>query len=286
MIRVYYTYYEKETAEHGRIKELEHRLGRELLCRGLKELYALDVMAESGSAENDPDSGERSRIVSVDSLLEKGENGKPYIKDRPDIYFNISHCSGLVVCAFADQPVGIDAEMVKPVRDPLIRRVLHEQEIQVLSRYGEIAEKSRRVSGPEEKNKRVSGPEEKNTRSPEFLRLFFRYWTLKESWLKQDGSGLTREPREICFFVEPDNWTLPVRASDPGKICLQNKMVRKQDPPIEYIVSVCVSNVPEGSDIDDDRSFIWTDTTGYSEEYRSIMDADTEKQPLLHRNNT
>ena len=301
MIRVYYTYYEKETAEHGKIKELEHRLGRELLCRGLKEIYGLQVLAENRSkgiksSRGDLDSDDRSGTPAVDSLLAKEENGKPYIKDRPDIHFNISHCSGLVVCAFADKPVGIDAEMVKPVRDPLIRRVLHEQELQVLSRYGEIPEKGKRVSGAEDKNvsgpedKNVSGTDEKKIRSREFLRLFFRYWTLKESWLKQDGSGLTREPREICFSVDPDDWTSPVRASDPGKICLQKKMVRNQDLPAEYILSVCVPNSSEGPsegpDMGVDRSFFWTDIRSCPEEEQSSMNTDTEKQPLLHQYDT
>ena len=231
MIRVYITYYEKDSAEYGKASELEHRLGRELLCRGLKELYGLDVLGENGS---------------VDSILAIEENGKPYIKDRPDIHFNISHCSGMVVCAFADQPIGVDAEAVKPVRDPLIRRVLHEQEIQVLSRYGEIAEKGRNVSVTEDKD----------TRSQEFLRLFFRYWTLKESWLKQDGSGLTREPRELCFFVDPDDWTSPVRASDPGKICLQRIIDREQEARKEYVISVCVPCEEECPDMEIDSGLV------------------------------
>ena len=235
MIRVYTAYYEKGSAEQGRVSELEHRLGRELLCCGLKEIHGLNVSADTGS---------------VDSLLAKGKNGKPYIKDRPDIHFNISHCSGMVVCAFADQPVGVDAEAVRPVRDPLIRRVLHEREIQVLSRYGKIAEKGRRV-----------GPEEKDTRSQEFLRLFFRYWTLKESWLKQDGSGLTEEPREICFFVDPDDWTSPIRASDPGRICVQRKTDRRWEDLQEYIVSVCVLRTLGSPDEGIGSDIVWIDDT-------------------------
>ena len=234
MIRVYITYYDKGSEEHGKTSGLEHRLGRNLLCCGLRELYGLNVSAETGS---------------VDSFLEKEKNGKPYIKDRPDIHFNISHCSGMVVCAFADQPVGVDAETVRPVRDPLIRRVLHEQEIQTLSRYGEIAEKGRSVSGPKEKD----------PRSQEFLRLFFRYWTLKESWLKQDGSGLTREPREICFFVDPDDWTSPVHASEHGRICLQRIFDRRQEDQKEYIVSVCLPCAPGSPDAGIGSDIVWID---------------------------
>lgn len=219
MLHIYRTFYETENSPAGKREKdvagqrkteegsIEHRIGRELLCRGLRELYGIDVS-------------------SVDSLLAEGQYGKPFLKDHPEIHFNISHCSGLVVCAFAGEPVGIDVENVKPVRDPLIRRVLHEEELRVLSRYGQISENKRPVDQPE--------------RSREFLRLFFRYWTLKESYLKQDGSGLTKEPREICFYVDPDDWDSPVRLSDPEMICTQKLIIGPMEGGEEYVLSVCL----------------------------------------------
>ncbi|MBO5521032.1 MAG: 4'-phosphopantetheinyl transferase superfamily protein, partial [Eubacterium sp.] len=126
------------------------------------------------------------------------------------------------------QAIGIDVEAVKPVRDPLIRRVLHEEEMQVLSRFGEIAEK---------------GASGKTDKARDFLRLFFRYWTLKESYLKRDGCGLTKEPREICFTVDPEDWESPVYTSDPDVVCIQKLFTEAHTG--EFILSVCV---PRGAE--------------------------------------
>ena len=223
MIYLYYSFYEEDPTGQEKNTEREHRIGRELLRRGISELYGI-------CAEN------------MDSMLCEGEFGKPYLRERPDISFNISHCRGLVVCAFLEhekqikdkkqsvntQAIGIDVEAVKPVRDPLIRRVLHEEEMQVLSRFGEIAEK---------------GASGKTDKARDFLRLFFRYWTLKESYLKRDGCGLTKEPREICFTVDPEDWESPVYTSDPDVVCIQ-KLFTEADTG-EFILSVCV---PRGAE--------------------------------------
>ena len=271
MIHIYASFYEKEEAGTGKVSELEHRIGRALLARGLQDIYEISVKTfnagktEAGTAgaerieaetagTEEKDAG--TDIKEIDELLGTGENGKPFLKDRPDIHFNISHCSGLVVCAFCEHPVGIDVEQVKPVRESLVKRVLHKDEQQVLRQYGEISD-------------------------AHVQRLFFRYWTLKESYLKQDGTGLTKEPREICFSVdlnrekspeclaaseerkspeclaaseewktpeclaESEEWKSPVCLSDPQKVCLQKRILLPQENGAEYILSVCVPKCAE-----------------------------------------
>ena len=42
----------------------------------------------------------------------RSENGKPYFPAYPDFHYNISHSGGLVVCGFADHPLGIDIQAV------------------------------------------------------------------------------------------------------------------------------------------------------------------------------
>ena len=240
MIHIYYSFYKEDPTGQEKDRKREHRIGRELLCRGLKELYGPEVNPGESPGGSPGEISRYMDIEQIDGLLAEGKYGKPFLKERPDIHFNISHCSGLVVCVFADRPVGVDVETIRPVRDPLICRVLHEEELRVLSRYGQISEKKR----PEDRTKdqQKSQPKSQPERSPEFLRLFFRYWTLKESYLKQDGSGLTKEPREICFYVDPDDWESPVHLSDPGMICMQQRITRLQENGEEYVLSVCVPN--------------------------------------------
>lgn len=40
----------------------------------------------------------------------KGEGGKPFFPDRPDLCFNLSHSRGGVACALHDKAVGVDIE--------------------------------------------------------------------------------------------------------------------------------------------------------------------------------
>ena len=135
-----------------------HRTGLELLCAGLRERCGFEVDA-TGLPEE----------------IALGEHGKPYLKNHPDIHFNISHSHGYALCALAARPVGVDIEKIVPIRDALIKKTLTEEEQSAFARLIE------------------SGcPKEE---------LFFRFWTLKESYLKWDGCGLTKELKEIEFTL-------------------------------------------------------------------------------------
>ena len=43
-----------------------------------------------------------------------GKNGKPFLKDV-DFHFNLSHSGAYAVCAYGDQPIGIDLQIIKEV---------------------------------------------------------------------------------------------------------------------------------------------------------------------------
>ena len=145
-------------------------------------------------------------------------HGKPYFPHREDIHFNISHCEGLVVCAISDAPVGVDVERIAPVSDNLPKRVLSEEELDQLSRL----------------------PKE----SPEYLEKFYRFWTLKESAVKQSGKGLSQELRDISFRLDEDR---EIRCSQPNLHFLQKKLVGN------YILSLCSSQPIRGDEIGEYR---------------------------------
>ena len=97
-----------------------------------------------------------------DLTFSKNDHGKEYINDK-NIYFNVSHTSGLVCSAVSDSEVGVDCE------------TLREIDWQALSeRY--FTEAERAV---------ING-------SPEPECEFFRIWTKKESYVKYTGEGLSR----------------------------------------------------------------------------------------------
>ena len=90
-----------------------------------------------------------------------GAEKKPYLRDG-GLFFNLSHSGIWAVCAVAGCEVGCDVEQVAPIDLKLARRFL-----------------------PEEAEDIYAQPTE-----AEKLDLFYRYWTLKESFMKATGLGL------------------------------------------------------------------------------------------------
>lgn len=56
-----------------------------------------------------------SREFDVDTLpkIDRGEEGKPFFPQRPEICFNISHSHGAAVVALHDRDIGIDVEKLR-----------------------------------------------------------------------------------------------------------------------------------------------------------------------------
>lgn len=132
----------------------------------------------------------------------KGEYGKPYLKDYPRIHFNISHTDGMAACGIGDRQLGIDVEQVRPYRKRVLRKVFSE------------AERRRLEEIPED----------------EHSQYFFRIWTLKESYVKALGCGLTISLTDISFEYSAGG--TPV-CSVPG-VFFQQKMLQGG-----YILSIC-----------------------------------------------
>ncbi len=107
----------------------------------------------------------------------QGPTGKPRVVGV-DIEFNLSHTRGLVACAVSRQRVGVDVERIEPDRDldALARRYFSASEVDALFALppGERAEH------------------------------FFRCWTLKESFLKARGDGLSASLDWFSFALDGD----------------------------------------------------------------------------------
>ena len=97
-----------------------------------------------------------------DCDIVRGEHGKPYIPGGA--FFNLSHSGKIAVCALSPFEVGCDVQEMTAVRERVAKRFFAPEE------YAHVSS---------------AGSEE------ERLDLFFRYWTLKESFLKVTGRGLS-----------------------------------------------------------------------------------------------
>lgn len=104
------------------------------------------------------------------------DNGKPYFRDYPTIFFNISHCHRGIACAVMDRPVGIDIEKIQ-YDDNLAKVILSPEELAI-------------VRGADE-------PEIK----------FTEFWTRKESFLKLTGEGLRDNMKEVLSGADGVTFT-------------------------------------------------------------------------------
>lgn len=104
----------------------------------------------------------------------EGEQGKPYISGHTDIFFNISHSGDFVVCALADGEIGCDIEVVHEVDFKIAERFFAPKEIEAIRSRKTEAEKQD---------------------------MFFRLWTLKESFIKVTGMGLAIPLNEFTIDI-------------------------------------------------------------------------------------
>lgn len=106
---------------------------------------------------------QRRGLRERDQRYLEGKHGKPSLADHPEIHFSISHSSHFVACAMADCEIGIDIQHLVKANYPLMRRVLSDEELEmVMAQQGE-----------------------------ERQMLFARLWALKEAYLKAVGTGIT-----------------------------------------------------------------------------------------------
>ena len=60
--------------------------------------------------------------------ISRTPNGKPYIEGSP-VYFSLAHTSDYAVCAVAPFEVGVDAEMIREVKDSLSARIISPDDV-------------------------------------------------------------------------------------------------------------------------------------------------------------
>lgn len=130
------------------------------------------------------------------------KRGKPVLKDT-ECSFNISHSGDYAVLAYQSkgEELGADIQKIRPMRDGMERRLLHDKEKTFL-------------------------PEGEEGR----LHYLNRLWAVKESFVKMTGEGLLRDFRTICVDFENG-----IAVSDEGKSAYFTVWDWKDD----YYFSVC-----------------------------------------------
>ena len=107
-----------------------------------------------------------------------------------DVSYNLSHSGNYVMCAYSTRPgamVGCDLEMLGEFREKTARRFFCQEE------YAYIL---------------------KEEREEERRNLFYRFWVLKESFLKATGRGMGLDTRSFQIGWDEDGRPVLVKKPD------------------------------------------------------------------------
>jgi 4'-phosphopantetheinyl transferase len=124
-----------------------------LLAHGLKKEYALQGPFD----------------------FQYNENGKPRLKNYPEIHFNMSHCIQGAACIISSVEAGLDMQGISPFDAALKRFVCSDDEFRVLEQ----------------------------SQNPD--RDFCRLWVHKESVLKLRGTGITDDLKQVLCGQKMQN---------------------------------------------------------------------------------
>ncbi len=115
-----------------------------------------------------------TRLLGKDGVaphLAYSEHGKPSLAEDNAFCFSLSHTDRWVFCAVSTHAVGLDAQVERAVSPRLMSRTLSAQEA--------------------------------NWVSEETVPRFIRLWTMKETYLKYTGTGLSVPLRTVEIAVPP-----------------------------------------------------------------------------------
>ena len=104
-----------------------------------------------------------------------GKYGKAYICNYEDIYFNLSHSKKIVSCAISNKEIGVDVEYNDPTIDLNIAKSYF---------YNSEYENIMKSDNPSNE--------------------FFKYWVLKESYMKYTGLGFNLDLNSFEIIIDDE----------------------------------------------------------------------------------
>ncbi|GKX65193.1 4'-phosphopantetheinyl transferase family protein [Inconstantimicrobium mannanitabidum] len=163
--------------------------------------------------------------------FEHNKYGKPHLKGHPYFNFNISHSEEYIVCAIDDKPIGIDIEAIKPVEYENIAKSFFST-----SEYNYIHTAHGCIQ----------------------LSRFYEVWTLKESYIKCCGEGLSIPLNSFCISIREN-----ISVNSGNDRCIYT--FRRFNIESGYKMAVCSLNEEITNDI------IIIDQNRLINEYLSVM---------------
>lgn len=145
------------------------------------------------------------------------EYGKPFIVEDAAFNYNISHSGDYAVLLTAKDEAGVDIEKIRTTSQTVAERFFSETE-----------------------NNRIQAAENKTLE-------FFTIWTIRESYIKARGTGLTDDFRS--FSVGWDNEKAFVQQND---VIMDYSIITIKILP-GYIISICIKGRREGVELIEEK---------------------------------
>lgn len=108
-------------------------------------------------------------------VFKTGKYGKAYLLNYPDTHFNLSHSGKYVACGISDTPIGVDVEYNDPGID-----------LNIAKNYFFNTEYENIIKSENPGNE------------------FFKYWVLKESYMKYTGLGFQLELDSFEIVIDDE----------------------------------------------------------------------------------
>jgi 4'-phosphopantetheinyl transferase len=135
--------------------------------------------------------------------------GKPYLEGQSGMHFNLSHAGDWIVCAVDSSPIGIDVEQIQSI------------DMAIAAHYFSAAEQEALQAIP---------PENRPS-------CFFDLWTLKESYIKAIGKGLSETLNLFTIDLSNNEIKLISKKEEDAKW-----QFRQYEIDLAYKLSICAGN--------------------------------------------
>lgn len=155
-------------------------------------------------------------------MYEIGEWGKPSLKNHPDIHFSLSHSGDYAICSIGNRPVGNDIERIKAGRLKVADRFFTPEELKFMYAAQEEAE---------------------------IVQRMFCIWTMKESFLKVTGRGISFPLNSFSIEADEEKNGIHVKHS----LNKMNYYMKEYSEIPDYRVAVCCE---ESKDIADSMKLV------------------------------
>lgn len=138
--------------------------------------------------------------------FDHNEYGKPFFINPKNHFFSISHAGKWVVCGWSQNEIGVDVEYMGDNSLEIAKRFFHESEYMAIM-----------------------------NQEPQYQReMFYELWTLKESYIKYKGKGLSIPLNSFQFKINKNKVLLINKNEDENNLNFFHYKIDEK-----HILSIC-----------------------------------------------